>query len=285
MAVRHGVDHAGSLGRPAVQPGHLRASAGLVDEDEGLRIEAALPQPPSSSRPRDVRRACSATRRTFLERKAAHRPPHASLRALLREAVTLEHAIRTDDPPEHRATPAPPICWATGAADARRHECGAVTVLHPSRVDHDAQGKTLVSTRRGSCVPSPACRRRSQPRRPSSSRSGRLDRPAIEGSPRRARLAPGGARVGPCAARPGSPSQVPSPWSLRKMLRTVDRGGKSPPGLWRQGQPARRSWKIAFMTACEAVLRGRPPGLAREIGGPGRSHSDSRRLLGKPRWR
>ena len=59
-----------------------------------------------------------------------------------------------------------------------------------------------------------------------------------------------------------------------------ERGGKSPFGKYRHGQPVRRRYKIAFMAERMSVLRGRPPGLDAGISGDNRAHSSSVRSLG-----
>ena len=68
-------------------------------------------------------------------------------------------------------------------------------------------------------------------------------------------------------------SQTLSRWNLRKMLLTVERGGKLSRGRQRQGQPLRSAARML-------VLRDRPPGRASGIIGSSRADSASFRSLG-----
>jgi hypothetical protein len=47
MAMGDRIDQALALGTPAIPADHVRGCAGLVDEDEAVRIHVALPHPPA----------------------------------------------------------------------------------------------------------------------------------------------------------------------------------------------------------------------------------------------
>ena len=55
-----------ATGRPAVPPGHLGGGAGLVDEDQPLRVEFALAVEPRLAPGENVRAFCSEAWPVFL---------------------------------------------------------------------------------------------------------------------------------------------------------------------------------------------------------------------------
>ncbi len=74
-------------------------------------------------------------------------------------------------------------------------------------------------------------------------------------------------------------SHVPSLVHLRKYLYTVPQGGRSC-GTIRQGHPARRTYRMPFITSRRSTVRGLPPGLAAGSNGASSFHWSSVRSLG-----